>query len=71
MDLAHLEWPFFDDSIGVSPMGFPPGRAARSQTISITRDTDRACRNLVRALGEAGWLKAVIPAAYGGLSDEP
>jgi Acyl-CoA dehydrogenase, N-terminal domain len=31
-------------------------------------DIDRACRGLVRALGEAGWLKAVVPAAYGGLS---
>ena len=31
-------------------------------------NVDRSCRNLVRALGKAGWLKAVVPAAYGGLS---
>ena len=33
-------------------------------------DVDRSCRSLVRALGEAGWLKAVVPAAYGGLSEK-
>ena len=32
-------------------------------------DVDDSCRSLVRALGEAGWLKAVVPAAYGGLSE--
>lgn len=70
MDLAHLEWPFFDDlhrrfAHGLSVWA---GREV-AQHIDHT-DTDRACRNLVRALGEAGWLKAVVPAAYGGLSED-
>lgn len=30
-------------------------------------DVDAACRARVRALGEAGFLKAAVPAAYGGL----
>ena len=29
---------------------------------------DASCRRLVRRLGEAGWLKAVVPQAYGGLT---
>ncbi|MGT2508002.1 acyl-CoA dehydrogenase family protein [Cupriavidus basilensis] len=29
-------------------------------------DTDAACRALVRQLGEAGWLRYCVPAAYGG-----
>src|SRR5471030_1931490 len=30
-------------------------------------DVDAACRALVKALGEAGFLKAVVPASHGGL----
>jgi len=63
MDLAHLEWPFFDES---------HRRFARDLSVWARRevaahidhgDTDRSCRNLVRALGEAGWLRPVVPAA--------
>jgi len=32
-------------------------------------DVDASCRALVRALGAAGWLKAVVPRPYGGQSD--
>ena len=45
------------------------GRASTCRRTSITADVDRTCRTLVRALGDAGWLKAVVPAAYGGLSE--
>ena len=31
------------------------------------QDVDGSCRRLVRAMGEAGWLRAAVPAAYGGL----
>ena len=33
-------------------------------------DVDRTFRVLVRALGDAGWLKAVVPATYGGISEQ-
>ncbi len=64
---AHLAWPFFDE----------PQRAfARSVAElapSLMRhidhgDVDQSCRRLVRALGDAGILAAVVPAAYGGRS---
>ena len=68
-DLTHLAWPFFDDA----HRGFAAALAEWSQREIASRvdhaDVDRACRGLVRALGEAGWLDAVVPAAYGGASE--
>jgi acyl-CoA dehydrogenase len=68
-DLAHLAWPFFDEAhrgFGKKLAGWAEERIEHHID---HRDVDRSCRNLVRALGEAGWLKAVVPAAYGGLSE--
>jgi acyl-CoA dehydrogenase len=68
-DLSHLDWPFF---AGVHRrFALDLARwASREVAAHIDhRDVDKSCRALVRALGEAGWLKAVVPAAYGGLSD--
>jgi acyl-CoA dehydrogenase len=69
-DLLHLEWPFFD----AAHRRFASDLAAwakREVAHHIDHaDTDRSCRALVRSLGEAGWLKAVVPAAYGGLSEK-
>jgi acyl-CoA dehydrogenase len=68
-DLSHLEWPFF----GEAHRRFAPDLARWAERGTATHidhaDVDRSCRALVRALGEAGWLKAVVPAAYGGLSE--
>ncbi len=68
--LAHLAWPFFDEAhrkFG-SALG---GWADREVLRRIDhKDVDGSCRSLVRALGEAGWLKAVVPAAYGGLTEK-
>jgi acyl-CoA dehydrogenase len=33
------------------------------------RDTDAACRRLVRELGAAGWLRHCVPRAFGGASE--
>jgi acyl-CoA dehydrogenase len=67
---SHLDWPFFD------------GRHRKfCEQLSLWaerdlgqhidhRDVDASCRALVRALGAAGWLRAVVPRAYGGLSDD-
>jgi acyl-CoA dehydrogenase len=69
MDLAHLEWPFFDDHHRPFAHGLSAWAGREVAQYIDHSDTDRACRNLVRALGEAGWLKAVVPAAYGGSSE--
>jgi acyl-CoA dehydrogenase len=69
-DLTHLDWPFF----GEAHRRFAPALAewtVRELAAHLDHiDVDRACRGLVRALGQAGWLKAVVPAAHGGLSQQ-
>jgi acyl-CoA dehydrogenase len=68
--LSHLAWPFFDER----HRQFGPALAEwANREVGQHIDhanVDRSCRSLVRALGEAGWLKAVVPAAYGGLSEK-
>ena len=70
IDLAHLAWPFFGDS----HRQFAPALAQWANRNVVAHidhaDVDRTCRVLVRELGDAGWLKAIVPAAYGGLSDK-
>jgi acyl-CoA dehydrogenase len=61
-----LAWPFFD----AGHRGFAEALArwADATLPGLPHDdVDAACRARVRALGEAGFLKAVVPAEYGGL----
>ncbi|MCC6948412.1 MAG: acyl-CoA dehydrogenase family protein [Bradyrhizobiaceae bacterium] len=68
LDLSHLAWPFFNAPHRRFAMAIA-GWAQRDLPAYIDHaDVDRSCRDLVRALGEGGWLKAVVPGAYGGLS---
>jgi acyl-CoA dehydrogenase len=61
-----LSWPFFD----AAHRGFAQSLAewaAASLTALPHDDVDAACRARVRALGDAGYLKAVVAAEHGGL----
>jgi acyl-CoA dehydrogenase len=61
-----LSWPFFDD--GHRRFAESLSRWADATLASLPHDdVDAACRARVKALGEAGFLKAVVPAEYGGL----
>jgi acyl-CoA dehydrogenase len=61
-----LSWPFFDD--GHRRFAEALTRFADSAIGSLPHDdVDAACRARVKALGEAGFLKAVVPAEHGGL----
>lgn len=42
----------------------------REQLNSRRADVDATCRSLVRDLGEAGWLRYAVPAAYGGMHEK-
>src|SRR5450759_17859 len=68
-DLAHLAWPFFDEAHGRFGRDIAGWAEQRVEHHVDHNNLDQSCRDLVRALGEAGWLKAVVPAAYGGLSE--
>jgi acyl-CoA dehydrogenase len=61
--VSHLTWPFFDDAHRALAV-----RAAawvREQSVDPT-DADAACREWVRRLGAAGFLRYAVPAAHGG-----
>jgi len=61
-----LALPFFDD--GHRRFADEISRWAAAKLHSLPHDdVDAACRARVRALGEAGFLKAAVPASHGGL----
>ena len=73
-DTTYLEWPFLEDhhrdlardlrawaEANVRPM---------EHEVHGIRDVDDICLRLTRMLGDAGWLKLCVPAAYGGAHDE-
>jgi acyl-CoA dehydrogenase len=64
-----LDWPFFREShraFATELSGW-----ADSYLADLPHDdVDEACRARVAALGAAGFLKAVVPSAYGGLTDK-
>jgi acyl-CoA dehydrogenase len=69
-DLSHLSWPFFEDEHRAFAHGLADWAAHGIEQHIDLSDLDGSCQKLVRALGEAGWLRAVVPAAYGGLSPQ-
>src|SRR5256885_6288267 len=61
-----LSWPFFDD--GHRRFAAALTRFADAMLAGLPHDdVDAACRSRVKALGEAGFLKAVVGAEHGGL----
>ena len=64
-----LDWPFFEDrhrAFAAELSGW-----ADSYLADLPHDdVDEACRARVAALGAAGFLKAAVPAAYGGLAEK-
>ena len=70
MNTAHLEWPFFDERHRELGAWLADGAAALFAAHGRHGDVDAACRQLVRQLGDAGWLRhAVAGAAHGGASE--
>jgi len=64
-DRSFLDWPFFD------PAHRALGEAldawcADNLHAAHGDDVDAECRALVRKLGDGGWLRYCVPAAYGG-----
>jgi acyl-CoA dehydrogenase len=64
---AHLAIPFFDDVH--RELAAKLGAWAPLQTIDESDDR-RACREWVKTLGDAGWLRYCVPAAFGGALDK-
>lgn len=73
MDSATLDWPFFTDShreLAANLDNWAKQEITEGIAGSDEPDVDVACRALVKKLGQGGWLKYVVPAAYGGVHDQ-
>ena len=67
-DRSFLDWPFFDDShrrLADDLEGWCRAEIGDQEEA----DLDAACRALVGKLGEGGWLRYCVPAAYGGAQE--
>ena len=66
----HLEWPFFDPAHRKLAPEIQQWARAELWNDAEPDDVDAACRALVTQLGDAGWLKHVVPATYGGVAEK-
>lgn len=69
MDAATLSWPFFDDSHRAMASKLEAWIAQEPGVTAHDGNADAACRDLVRRLGDAGWLAYTVPFEFGGVHD--
>jgi acyl-CoA dehydrogenase len=67
-DRSFLDWPFFDGSHRALAERLE-GWCAAELGEPHGEDVDRECRALVQKLGQGGWLRYTVPAAYGGVHE--
>ena len=67
-DKSFLDWPFFDDSHRELAAELEDWCRANLGA-PHDEDVDAACRALVRRLGDGGWLRYCVPAAWGGVDE--
>src|SRR3546814_226727 len=70
-DTSFIAWPFFEDS----HRGHFDALSLWCETHAHelhekSGDVEAECRRLVKMLGGAGWFRAAVPAAYGGLNEK-
>jgi acyl-CoA dehydrogenase len=66
MNLAHLDWPFFDDSHRALAREIT-GHTAEPDV--LLEDVDDVCRAWVQMLGRMGLLRHCVPRAWGGMRE--
>jgi len=67
-DRSFLDWPFFDEGHR-RLAGDLEAWCSASLGGAHGEDIDAECRTLVRKLGDGGWLRYCVPAAYGGVHE--
>lgn len=67
-DASFLEWPFFEERHRRFARELRDWATETVDPLIDHDDIDGSCRRLVEVLGEGGWLRAVVPEAYGGLT---
>ena len=69
-DSTFLEWPFFEarhKQLATELHAWAALTVPKIVGADHSRDAvDAACKKLVKALGDAGWLKYAVPSPYGG-----
>ncbi|MBV9171732.1 MAG: acyl-CoA dehydrogenase family protein [Chloroflexi bacterium] len=66
-DRSFLQWPFFADTHREFAAALDQWLGEHSEPSEHDEsDLDGSCRRLVKSLGAAGWLRACVPAEYGG-----
>ncbi|MGA0612877.1 acyl-CoA dehydrogenase family protein [Caldimonas sp. KR1-144] len=66
----HLAWPFFEDRHRAFAKELDAWATQALAHVPHDGDVDATCKQLVRALGEAGWLRhAVAGSAHGGAAE--
>jgi acyl-CoA dehydrogenase len=63
----HFDWPFFEPAHRAFATDLAAWIAGRTAVGTEGRDVDARCRDWVRALGQAGWLKCCVESVDGGL----
>jgi acyl-CoA dehydrogenase len=66
-DQSFLAWPFFEDHHRRFASSLRAFAEREIGGLADHHDVDGSCRRLVGALGRAGWLRATVPEAHGGL----
>jgi acyl-CoA dehydrogenase len=69
LDESWLGWPFFEPRHRDLATRLSTWAADAVHEGDHADDVDDACRKLVRDLGQAGWLRHAVPAAYGGVNE--
>ncbi len=64
---AHLDWPFFEERHRELAHSLEQWAGDNLANVAHEGDVDAVCRELVRRLGAAGWLRYAVPSAYGGV----
>jgi acyl-CoA dehydrogenase len=62
----HLGWPFFEDVHRKLAKDLHAWAGQHIDQLAEPQDADAACRDLVRQLGEADWLRFCVPSSHGG-----
>ena len=65
-DRSYLDWPFFEPAHRELADRLDEWAGDNLGDAHADRNVDETCRQLVRRLSAAGWLRYAVPAAYGG-----
>ena len=69
IDQTYLDWPFFEDHHRKLADDLDKWCQNTLKDIDHS-DVDKACKEILLLLAEGGWLKYVVPKAYGGMFDD-